>query len=178
MPFTPFHMGAGLIAKAAANHRFSVITFGIAQITMDIEPLVGMLRGSPVLHGFTHTFVGALLIGIAVMWVSPFICRPILQGYNSEVGFMRLGWLACPERLRSAVVAGAFFGTFSHIVLDSFMHTDIRPFYPFSDQNPLLGLIAVDELYGLCSVSAVVGLLGWIYVKYKQRACLPRMYRR
>ena len=34
MPFTPFHMGAALFVKPALNRYFSVITFGIAQITM------------------------------------------------------------------------------------------------------------------------------------------------
>lgn len=55
MPFTPFHMGAGLALKAVAGRHFSVLTFGIAQVAMDIEPLVGMLRGAAVLHGPTHT---------------------------------------------------------------------------------------------------------------------------
>ena len=32
MPFTPFHMGAGLIAKAATNKKFSLVSFGLAQI--------------------------------------------------------------------------------------------------------------------------------------------------
>lgn len=58
MPFTPFHMGAGLALKAVAGRHFSVLTFGIAQVAMDIEPLVGMLRGAAVLHGPTHTYFG------------------------------------------------------------------------------------------------------------------------
>jgi hypothetical protein len=84
MPFTPFHMGAGLAAKAAIDRHFSVLTFGVAQVAMDIEPLIGMIRNSDVLHGPTHTYIGALVIGFVVMLVSPFICRPILRRYNYE----------------------------------------------------------------------------------------------
>jgi hypothetical protein len=38
MPFTPLHMGPGLAIKALAGHRFSILTFGIAQVAMDVEP--------------------------------------------------------------------------------------------------------------------------------------------
>lgn len=62
MPFTPFHMGAALIVKPGLNRTFSVITFGLAQVAMDIEPGVGMLTGADVLHGPTHTILGALVI--------------------------------------------------------------------------------------------------------------------
>jgi hypothetical protein len=33
MPFTPFHMGAALMVKPGLNRHFSVITFGITQVT-------------------------------------------------------------------------------------------------------------------------------------------------
>ena len=65
MPFTPFHMGAGLALKAMAGRHFSVLTFGMAQVAMDIEPLVGMLRGAALLHGPTHTYLGAVPIALA-----------------------------------------------------------------------------------------------------------------
>jgi hypothetical protein len=57
MPFTPFHMGAALIVKPGLNRNISVITFGLAQVAMDIEPGIGMLTGADVLHGPTHTLL-------------------------------------------------------------------------------------------------------------------------
>jgi membrane-bound metal-dependent hydrolase YbcI (DUF457 family) len=39
-----------------------------------------------------------------------------------------------------AVTLGAIAGTYSHVVLDSLLHADMRPFAPFSAANPLLGL--------------------------------------
>lgn len=66
MPFTPFHMGAALIVKPAARQHFSVLVFGIAQVAMDIEPLIGMILDWDVLHGPSHTILGALAIGALV----------------------------------------------------------------------------------------------------------------
>ncbi len=62
MPFTPFHMGPGLLVKAVAGRHFSILTFGIAQVAMDIEPLMGLMRGATVLHGPTHTYPAACVI--------------------------------------------------------------------------------------------------------------------
>ena len=60
MPFTPFHLGAAMLVKPAAGSRFSVISFGLAQIVIDIEPGIGMLRGTETLHGASHTVIGAI----------------------------------------------------------------------------------------------------------------------
>ena len=46
VPFTPFHMGPALALKAVSGQYFSVLVFGIAQVAMDIEPLVGMIRNA------------------------------------------------------------------------------------------------------------------------------------
>ena len=68
-------MGAALIAKPGLNRNISVITFGIAQVAMDIEPGVGMLTGADVLHGPTHTILGALVIAYLVMLFAPGVCN-------------------------------------------------------------------------------------------------------
>lgn len=55
-------MGAAFIVKPTLNRRFSVITFGIAQVAMDIEPGIRMAAYTDVLHGPTHTILGAVVI--------------------------------------------------------------------------------------------------------------------
>lgn len=64
MPFTPIHMGPGILIKAILQGSFSLMVFGWTQIVMDIQPLVVMISGEEHLHGFTHTYVGAVLIAI------------------------------------------------------------------------------------------------------------------
>lgn len=170
MPFTPFHMGAALIVKPGLNKHFSVITFGIAQVAMDIEPGIGMLIGAEVLHGPSHTIVGALIIALLVILVAPCICNFILRRWNREVEHYNLPWLveAWPVS-KAAVIFGAFFGTLSHVLLDSLMHHDMRPLFPFLDANPLIGLIPHDEIYQLCAIAGVLGAMVWIAVKWIKR---------
>ncbi len=61
MPFTPLHMGPGLLIKAALQGSFSLMVFGWAQILMDLQPLFVMWSGAGRLHGFYHTYFGATL---------------------------------------------------------------------------------------------------------------------
>ena len=167
LPFTPFHMGAALIAKPGLNRNFSVITFGIAQVAMDIEPGVGMLTGSDVLHGPSHTILGALVIAYLVMLIAPSICSYLLRRWNKEVIHHKLPWLAQLEAVpRVAVIVGAFFGTLSHVALDSLMHHDIQPLRPFSEANPLLGLVTHDGVYQLCAISGVLGAVAWVVMQW------------
>ena len=60
---------------------------------MDIEPLVGMLRGAAVLHGPTHTYLGAVPIALATAGLAPWLCRPLLRRWNREVQHHRVAWL-------------------------------------------------------------------------------------
>jgi hypothetical protein len=141
LPFTPFHMGVALVAKPGFNQNFSLITFGIAQIAMDIESGIGMLTDADVLHGPTCIVLGALVIAYLVMLIAPVVCSFILRKWNKEVTHHRLHWLAQPATTsKTAVTVGAFFGTLSHVFLDSLMHHDIHPLLPFSKANPLMGL--------------------------------------
>jgi len=59
VPFTPFHMGPGLLLKALLRGGFSLMVFGWAQIVIDVEPLVVLLTGGARLHGFTHSYARA-----------------------------------------------------------------------------------------------------------------------
>ena len=171
MPFTPFHIGAALIVKPGLKRNFSVITFGMAQVAMDIEPGVGMLTGADVLHGTTHTIVGALIIACLVMLVAPSVCNFLRHRWNREVIHYKQSWLVESEALsNSAVISGAFFGTLSHVALDSLIHHDMHPLMPFSKANPLLGLITHDGVYQLCAIAGVLGVVVWLAMKWAGRS--------
>ncbi|HYQ38464.1 MAG TPA: hypothetical protein VER09_05940, partial [Pseudomonas sp.] len=64
MPFTPLHMGPGILLKALLPTRFSLMVFGWAQIVMDLQPLLAMLTGRGELHGLSHTWPGAGLLAV------------------------------------------------------------------------------------------------------------------
>lgn len=148
MPFTPIHLGPGLAFKAIGSHRFSFMVFGGSQVLMDIEPLIGILQNNPILHGPTHTLPGALLIGS----VAALIGKPI----SSVV----LKVLKIPNRTFTwfAVLSGAYVGTFSHVLLDAIMHSDMSPWWPLAPGNQLLHIISVDQLHAMCLLAGFVGL--------------------
>lgn len=147
MPFTPFHLGPGLAFKALGGRSFSFLVFAGAQVLMDIEPLIGILQNKPILHGYSHTLLGALIIGT----IAGIIGKPI--------GSFVLRLIAVPHRPYAwiASFAGAYVGTFSHILLDAIMHTDMAPWWPIASENQLLRIISVEQLHIACLVAGVVG---------------------
>ena len=162
MPFTPLHMGPGILIKSLLQSSFSLMVFGWAQIIMDIQPLVVLLTGEGHLHGFSHTYVGASLLAV----FSAFTGK-----YLSEFGLLVLGISRNnPIKIRWVVVfISAFIGTFSHVFLDSIMHTDVQPFYPISVKNNLLGVMSVEAIHKLCLYTGLVGAGVYYFIQYKIR---------
>jgi hypothetical protein len=153
MPFTPLHLGAGAVLKAALGPRFSFVVFGGAQVLMDIEPLVRIVRGDTILHGYTHTLAGALAIGA----VATLTGKPI-GGW-----FLRALRIAPSSIPWTAAAGGAFLGTLTHLPLDAIMHSDMRPWWPLSADNGLLDALSFDALNLLCVALAALGGLGvWL----------------
>lgn len=155
MPFTPFHFGPGLLLKAALPNHFSLSVFALANVAMDVEPLLHMLRGDAVLHGVTHTLPGAAVIGIATALLG----RKLIPPLWNWVG--RVRQVATNSVRITAVQAwlGALSGTFSHCLLDAVMHADMSPFAPFSAANPWLKISWTEHVYLFCVVAGMLGLL-------------------
>lgn len=139
--------------KGVAGRRFSLVVFGGTQAVMDIEPLVAMLRGWQTLHGLSHTLVGALVIAL------------IATASGKPIGNWALSWARIPHVPITWRVAlfSALVGAFSHVLLDAVMHADMQPLWPFSVHNPLLGVLSVPRLHGLCLALGLVGagLMAW-----------------
>jgi hypothetical protein len=153
MPFTPLHMGPGIAIKAIARRKFSLMVFGGSQILMDLQPLISMTTGKLELHGFSHTILGATLIGLA----SGLLGKPL--------GELGLKVLKMPEHLPitwPVAFLSAYIGTYSHILLDSIMHSDVQALAPFRDGNTLQGLLSIEALHMLCIAAATIG--GVIYL--------------
>jgi membrane-bound metal-dependent hydrolase YbcI (DUF457 family) len=55
------------------------------------------------------------------------------------------------------VLSGGLAGGLSHPLLDGIMHADLRPFMPWSDVNPFLGLIGLAQLHLACVAAAIAG---------------------
>ena len=152
MPFTPFHFGPGAALHAAAPKHVSFLAFCAANVIIDIEPLYFMAIQQFPLHRFFHTYVGASII--LLLTVALFMGTLRLASVVPLPNMF--GWKQLTIR---QVVVGAALGSYSHIVLDSIMHSDIRPFAPLSDGNPLLGAVSLSTLHWSCLAAGAVGLV-------------------
>ena len=159
MPFTVFHTGPGIAIKAVLQGSFSLMVFGWAQIIMDLQPLLVLITGAGRLHGFSHTWVGASLLTVVSALTGKYLAGLGLHILNMDQrGTTRIAWWV--------TVLSAAIGCYSHIILDSIMHIDMTPYYPFSRENHLLGLLSVPMLHKFCVYSGLVGAAVYFAVRH------------
>ncbi len=194
MPFTPFHLGPGLAIKAMLGSGFSLTLFGVAQVVMDIEPLIRLLRGDRLVHGWTHSYLGATLVAGLVLLLG----RPPTQWWLRHLslalrshpsspaeadrcaraseanGGLAGDWFALPWPQGgqatipwSAACSGALIGCYSHVLLDSLMHGDMRPLLPWSADNPWLYGLSLETLHLFCLGSGLLGM-GMLLLRYRR----------
>jgi hypothetical protein len=121
MPITPLHFGAALPFELSLRARFSTMAFVLANVVMDVQPVLALGFGVPVaVHGWTHTLPGASLIAAALSLVTWHLPR------------------------RAAYATGFFAGTLTHVALDSLMHRDLSPLGPWREGNPIIERVDVD----------------------------------
>jgi len=153
MPITPFHFGPGALMHAAAPRRVSFIAFAAANCITDVESIYNVLSGNFPIHRFLHTFVGATLV--AGVTVALFAAARRVAALPDVFEWRRLSF--------TAVIVGAALGSYSHIVLDGVMHSDMRPFAPWSDANPFLHAVSLRTLHWACMIAALIaGVLIWL----------------
>lgn len=161
MPFTPIHLGVGALGKAALGRNFSFVVFGATQVAMDIEPLLaltGVIDGQ--VHGVTHSWPGALVVGMLV-WAA-------WQASARWPGDLFGDWRRIPP---AVVMLSAVMGAITHLVLDAMMHADMaialvsvmpdipnpdnpaRP-YRFSESVCAAALIISPVVWGVRALSA------------------------
>jgi membrane-bound metal-dependent hydrolase YbcI (DUF457 family) len=152
MPVTPFHFGPGAAFHSAAPKQVSFLAFCAANILIDVEPLYFMLTQQFPLHRFFHTYVGAsiILLSVFALFLGMLKLAAVVPLPNV------FDWKQLTIR---SVIIGAALGSYSHIVLDSVMHSDIRPFSPLSEANPLLGAVSLSALHWSCLAAGALGLI-------------------
>lgn len=140
MPVTPYHLGPGLLIKAAAPRHVSFAAFVVANVVIDLESVVNLVLGRHPVHVALHTLPGALIVGV-------------LSGAA----------VAAASRARRApaglgpALAGGFLGGLGQTALDAVAHRDLLPLAPFSDTNPLLHVVSLEAVHTACAVAGVLG---------------------
>jgi membrane-bound metal-dependent hydrolase YbcI (DUF457 family) len=161
MPFTPIHMGPGILLKSILQGSFSLMVFGWTQIVMDLQPLLVMITGEGHLHGFTHTYLGALIIAVISALSGKYLSQfgLVLIGVSPEKPIKIKWWVA---------FLSALIGSLSHVYLDSIMHSDVQPFYPVLMTNPTFGLLSISNLHKLCLYSGLLGAIVYYWINWSK----------
>jgi hypothetical protein len=165
IPFTPFHFGPGLLAKACVPRYFWLTSFLLANVLIDVEVLFYLWRDDPPIHRHLHSYIGGTAMGTiagVVMFVTiQTIRRALAAQRRLSDRFARAREF---HLLIQSGVSGVIGGV-SHVFLDSLMHRDMQPFWPFSDHNGLVGLVDVGALHIGCAVAGFFGLAFWLLLQ-------------
>lgn len=155
MPITPFHLGPGALVAVASRSSVSFLAFAAANVLIDVESLYNMVTGQPRIHTFFHTYIGST-IAAALTVVAFLPCRWLALKLPD---WPILSW----RRLGIAAVAcGSLVGAWSHVLLDSVMHSDITPLAPYSKANPLYHLVSLQVLRLGCVVAGALGVVWYL----------------
>jgi hypothetical protein len=165
VPVTPFHLGPALIVKAACPRQFSLGAFALVQVAIDVEPIWNILAGRWPVHARLHTLAGALLIAVALIVPArlglPALYRAADRALRAVQPAGWPAWLRPGPGSWTSVSAGALVGGLSHVLLDAVVHSDVRPFAPWSAANPFLVRGSFVWMHLGCALAGAVGLLAW-----------------
>ena len=163
MPITPFHLIAIGPVKAMVPNKFSWAVFSLTNILIDLEPITCFLITLEPRHMFLHTIIGSTSVAIISATYGRAICERAIEIWNEEIrGNLEAKWLTFDIKIsKTSAWIGALFGAWSHLILDSFMHFDIKPLSPFTEANLLLGEISVVWLHTIC---LGLGLIGFLFL--------------
>ena len=170
MPFTPLHLGPALAIGYIVRKRVHWPTFILANIIVDIEPLLVLVLGmmSYPLHGYLHTFISSLIMGSFLGYIMYKVDKVF------RLFFKRLALVdGKADNLGGYVIAGVT-GWAIHVILDSPLYSDIRPLYPLQ-YNPLYNPSLQRIPYGLCSILLIIGII--VYLVHLYRTSLKRTER-
>ena len=110
MPISPLHCGFLAPVNYFFANRVSNISFILVTLLIDYASITNVVTGANApAHEWTNTFAGAGMLGVFI----------------AVFGVRSWAW-----------VLGAFYSVFTHVFLDSLVHSGMRPFYPI-ESNPL-----------------------------------------
>lgn len=134
MPFTLFHLGPALFLGIPLRKYIHAPTFILANVILDVEPLIVMLlRLHYPLHGYLHTFIAAIGVGITFGLVMFLLERPMHPLYKRLL-------LEPPAMLKkSQFITAGVLGAILHVLFDAPLYYDVKPFSANSKSSLWLG---------------------------------------
>ena len=122
-----------------------------------------MWRSDPPLHRYLHTYAGGIAMGL----VSGLLMFALVS-VAVRVPPARWKWVdeltsATRGRLLAESLAAGLLGGVTHVLLDSCMHRDMRPFWPLLEGNTLAGVVGVGELHLGLALTGFLGMCLWLF---------------
>ncbi len=166
MPFTHLHFGPSACISLPLKRYIDVPTFLLANVVVDVEVLVVIYTKYYETSGSLHPFIHTFLIGsaVAVLWaIIAFFCKGI---FRRTMNFLRVEYKTSFLKILISSLLGVWF----HILVDSFCHRDITPFYP-AKINPFKGALTSTQVYSICLLSFLPAIIIYavLVVKYNRR---------
>lgn len=167
MPVTPFHIIAAAPIKAIIPRHFSWSIFTLTNIVIDIEPITFFLFTGIPSHKFLHSILGATLMGLICALYFRKLCENYILKWNKKLHPIDRKWFEVKNSRINLFggIAGGLIGAWSHLLLDSIMHQDIKPLWPIASENYLLGLLEPELISYTCLSFLAIGIIIFIIKK-------------
>lgn len=159
MPFTPFHLGPAFLLGELFEKKVNFFSILTGSIIIDVRATYCLFAGCLPLHGPFHTFLAATIIGLLLAWFI-YSQRTWLQKVTDKLRIEQ-------SYSFNSVILGSIIGTWSHVILDAPLYTDITPLWP-ATTNPLLWTIGPLTIYMFCALSFIPATVIFIYRYWKR----------
>lgn len=169
MPFTPFHIGPSLAFSLwdYKKKRIDLASAVVGSIIVDTRAIYIYFFGGGNFHGILHGFFSAVWLGLLVGIVLHL--KPLRKPLRSVQKLV--DWEQDTSLL--AKIFSAISMTLLHVLLDSFLYTDILPFRPFASDNPFFELISSGNTYLICVIGFILGMgeyIGYLFWKKRKKS--------
>ncbi|MHA1213047.1 MAG: hypothetical protein ACTSSH_11350 [Candidatus Heimdallarchaeota archaeon] len=170
MPFTPFHLGFGVLLIAICPF-FDPIALLLGTILIDLEPIFHLLFNIGQLHGVFHSVLGVIVLFFPISVISWVSYKLVNKWFNYQYKFR---W--------SLSLISSFLGLFSHILFDAGLYPEMMLFYPFTKQTGFLfgywdsriSMIALSVMFALGVIILAIKMTVKHYLKIKQVTLIER----
>lgn len=157
MPPTPLHFSAIAPLYFRRPKSFDITALLLSSALVDLELLVFLLNGKPMIHAFWHSYLFVLTIYPAVLSAAVYLLEGMI-GKKIKSVYNFFGFF--PEMTRypfKAIYASCLVGGASHIFFDMWVHQNSSwVLFPFYEGNPfwiggwsiiVFGLVTMLSLY-------------------------------
>ena len=162
MPATPLHIGIPGLISYYSPKRVDIVSAVIGSVIIDTDFFLFLVFGTPV-HGYLHSFLSATVVAIAL--------AVILWLLNPSMIKLKKWFRWETETGPKSLLAGAFIGTYSHIILDMLMYKEMNPLFPLKGNPFYFSDMALPIFIGVYAVASVttMALLVLYAGKYEER---------